>query len=81
MNTIENITPILYVADMERSLRFYVDLLGFQTPSGEMTSSPAFRETVPASCCAERAKAMPGPGSTSVWRMPGKCVRTYRQRA
>ena len=27
---LENITPILYVSDMARSLRFYVDILGFQ---------------------------------------------------
>ncbi|MFX5476588.1 VOC family protein, partial [Acinetobacter baumannii] len=25
----ENITPILYVEDMQRSLSFYVDILGF----------------------------------------------------
>ena len=30
MNRIEAITPILKVADMARSLRFYVDLLGFE---------------------------------------------------
>lgn len=27
---IENIAPILYVSDMEKSLAFYVDLLGFR---------------------------------------------------
>jgi len=27
---VENITPILYVKDMSRSLAFYVDLLGFK---------------------------------------------------
>ena len=30
MNRIENISPILFVSDMQRSLRFYVDLLGFE---------------------------------------------------
>ncbi|MBS12805.1 MAG: hypothetical protein CME19_14515 [Gemmatimonadetes bacterium] len=30
MNTIESISPILSVADMQRSLGFYVDLLGFE---------------------------------------------------
>ncbi len=27
---VENITPILYVKDMSRSLEFYVDILGFK---------------------------------------------------
>ena len=30
MNTIESISPILSVADMQRSLAFYVNLLGFE---------------------------------------------------
>ncbi|HAA76593.1 TPA: hypothetical protein DCE37_15885 [Candidatus Latescibacteria bacterium] len=30
MNTIESISPILSVADMQRSLEYYVDLLGFE---------------------------------------------------
>ena len=30
MNRIENISPILFVSDMQRSLRFYVDILGFE---------------------------------------------------
>lgn len=30
MNRIENISPILFVTDMKRSLRFYVDLLDFK---------------------------------------------------
>jgi catechol 2,3-dioxygenase-like lactoylglutathione lyase family enzyme len=30
MNPVEAVTPILNVSDMNRSLRFYVDLLGFK---------------------------------------------------
>lgn len=30
MNPIESISPILSVADMQRSLHFYVDLMGFE---------------------------------------------------
>jgi hypothetical protein len=37
----ENSAPILRVEDMKRSLHFYVEQLGFKTPNGAATISPA----------------------------------------
>ncbi|MBL7839782.1 MAG: VOC family protein [Cyclobacteriaceae bacterium] len=61
---IENIAPILYVTDMERSLAFYVDILGFKKAEwGDDTFTSINRDNSGLYLC-KGAQGVPG---TWVW--------------
>ena len=61
---IENVTPILYVADMSKSLAFYVDILGFSKAAwGDDTFTCISRDNTSLYLC-KGGQGLPG---TWVW--------------
>ena len=74
MPSYQRAVPVLLVADVEASLRWYADVLGFAAdtfPPDPPYSLAILRQMLPRSCCSPRAMREPTP------RLPASPIRSF----